>query len=282
MVGMSKKDERLQLLFDMGALYADGKWYLRSQIEDFDEMADKLLDILRKQFSAENGYTSAKLLYQEAHNQLSDFFFYNGSGFDTKTAVFDLAWYLFYRLGYKDNHFVFSNYMHIWQKEPDYPKDLCGIAVKYARNHGNVFTRMQVLEYYEKIGSLSPAQSFSNMIFTTGKNRFLQYDENCFVLAEALDLGEDFVKQLQQQIYLLLDGEDYVAIGDIDDAFYETLPALPTSIYWTPLMLQSVLSQVETGYQTIPARAGTDLKIVHAALVRKGTGYNRFSDVLWE
>ena len=118
-------------------------------------MADILLEILLKQFSANEGYTSAQQLYNEAHVRLDDFFFYNGA-FDSRPEVFDLAAHLFGQEHYKGYTFIFNNGTHIWKEEPDYPKEYHGLLIKYAREHHNVFSREEAAEYFEWIGSSTP------------------------------------------------------------------------------------------------------------------------------
>lgn len=143
------------------------KYYHPDNISDYQEMADILLEVISKQFAQNGNYTSAQQLYLEARPRLDDFFFYNNA-FDSRQEVYDLAVHLFEREKYKGNSFIFLNNMHIWKEEPDYPKDFHGLLIKYARDHGNVFSREAALEYFEQIGSATPVQTFSYTIFKTG------------------------------------------------------------------------------------------------------------------
>ena len=256
------------------------KYYHRDNISDYQEMADILLEVIVKQFSQNGNYTSAQQLYNEARPRLDDFFFYNNA-FDSRQEVYDLAVHLFEQEKYKGNSFIFQNNMHIWKEEPDYPKDFHGLLIKYARDHGNVFTREAALAYFEQIGSATPAQTFSFTIFKTGSESFLQYDENQFVLAESLHVSEYFIASISSQIENLLEGEDYIAMGEIDDYFYTTLPKLPSGIYWSSLLLEDVLRIYETSFTTIEAGKDNDKKTVPAAIVRKKSHYRTFSDVAW-
>ena len=257
-----------------------GKYYHKDCISDYQVMADILLGVLLKQFSQNSGYTSALQLYNEARPKLDDFFFYNNA-FDSRQEVYDLALHLFERERYKGYSFIFINNMHIWKEEPDYPKDFHGLLIKYAREHGNLFSREEALSYFEKIGSATSAATFSNVIFRTGANSFLQYAENQFVLTEAIQFNDSFLSSVSAQIENLLEGEDYIAIGEIDDYFYTTLPALPSGIFWSALLLEDVLRIFETGFTTIEAGKDNDKKTVPAAIVRKESQYRSFSDVVW-
>lgn len=256
------------------------KYYHPDNISDYQEMADILLEVISKQFAQNGNYTSAQQLYLEARPRLDDFFFYNNA-FDSRQEVYDLAVHLFEQEKYKGNSFIFLNNMHIWKEEPDYPKDFHGLLIKYARDHGNVFTREAALAYYEQIGSATPVQTFSYTIFKTGSKSFLQYDENQFVLTEALHINEYFIASVTAQIENLLEGEDYIATGEIDDYFYTTLPKLPSGIYWSALLLEDVLRIYETGFTTIEAGKDNDKKTLPAAIVRKKSHYRSFSDLVW-
>lgn len=256
------------------------KYYHHDNISDYQEMADILLEVIRKQFSQNGNYTSAQQLYNEARQRLDDFFFYNNA-FDSRQEVYDLAVHLFEQEKYKGNSFIFMNNMHIWKEEPDYPKDYHGLMIKYAREHGNTFSREDAISYFEQIGSTTPAATFSNVIFNTGRQSFLQYDENQFVLTEAIQINDYFLSSVSGQIENLLEDEDYIATGEIDDYFYTTLPKLPSGIFWSALLLEDVLRIYETGFTTIEAGKDNDKKTIPAAIVRKKSHYRSFSDVVW-
>lgn len=256
------------------------KYYHRDNISDYQEMADILYEVISKQFSQNGNYTSAQQLYNEVRPRLDDFFFYNNA-FDSRQEVYDLAVHLFEQEKYKGNSFIFMNNMHIWKEEPDYPKDYHGLMIKYAREHGNTFAREDALSYFEQIGSTTPAATFSNVIFNTGSKSFLQYAENQFVLTEAIQINDYFLASVSAQIENLLEGEDYIATGEIDDYFYTTLPKLPSGIHWSALLLEDVLRIYETGFITIEAGKDNDKKTVPAAIVRKKSHYRSFSDVVW-
>ena len=256
------------------------KYYHKDNICDYDEMAEILLDVLTKQFAANGDYTSAQQLYNDAHFRLDDFFFYNNS-FESRTEVFDLAVHLFTQEKYKGNSFLFLNGMHIWKEEPNYPKDFHGLLIKFGRENQNVFTREQALAFFESIGSTTPAQSFSNILFTSGSKSFLQYAENCFVLKEALHVNDNFLNALRIQIENLLEGETYIAFGEIADYFYTTLPAVPTNIQWSPLLLEDMLRLFDIGYITVEAGNDNDKKTIPAAILKKNSPFRTFSDMVW-
>lgn len=256
------------------------KYYHRDNIFDYEEMAEVLLEVLNKQFEQNGNYTSSLQLYNEAKIRLDDFFFYNGA-FDSKVEIYDFAVHLFSQEKYRGNSFVFLNNMHIWKEEPDYPKNFHGLMIKYAREHNNTFTRDDAVDYFKWIGSATPAQTFSYVIFNTGSKTFLQYDENNFVLAEVLEINSHFLACLKTQISNLLEEEDYIAFGEIDDFFYTTLPKLPTYVHWSPLLLEDILRIYNLEYFTVEAGKDNDKKTIPAALIKKNSPYVSFEDVVW-
>jgi hypothetical protein len=256
------------------------KYYHPDNISDYQEMADILLEVITRQFSANGNYTSAQQLYNEARAKLDDFFFYNNA-FDSRQEVYDLAVHLFVQEKYKGNSFIFLNNTHIWKEEPDYPKDYHGLLIKYAREHGNVFSREEAISYFDQIGSPSSAQTFSNVLFNTGSRSFLQWSENQFILTEALHVNDYFLATVKTQIENLLEGEDYIAMGEIDDYFYTTLPSLPSGVCWSALLLEDLLRVYDIGFAAIEAGNDNDKKTIPAAIVRKNSPFRTFSDVVW-
>ena len=256
------------------------KYYHPDNISDYQEMADILLEVITRQFSANGNYTSAQQLYNEARAKLDDFFFYNNA-FDSRQEVYDLAVHLFVQEKYKGNSFIFMNNTHIWREEPDYPKDYHGLLIKYAREHGNVFSREEAVSYFDQIGSPSSAQTFSNVLFTTGRRSFLQYSENQFILTEALHVNDYFLATVKTQIENLFEGEDYIATGEIDDYFYTTLPSLSNGVSWSALLLEDFLRVYDIGFAALEAGSDNDKKTVPAAIVRKNSLFRTFGDVVW-
>lgn len=255
------------------------KYYHKDQIELFDEMAQILASSLDKQFAKNDGYSSAKQLYIEARGRLDDFFFYNNS-FDSQTEVYDLAKHLFQKEQVNGLCYIFYSNTHIWKQEPSYPKEYSGLLIDYARKHNGVFSRYEAEDYLESIGSASPAQTVSNVIMNTGSQRFLQYDENQFVLDEALSVTKGTISHITNQINLLLETDDYIAFGEIGEFFYETLPEVSNVVQWSPFLVEDFLRIHNLGFFTVRA-FGDNKKTIPAALVREKAGYNTLGDVIF-
>ena len=263
----------------LGPLY-----FHKDNIEDFDEAADIILESLKKQFNKNGGYTSAKLLYSDVHGRLDDFFFNNGA-FESEKEIYDLAQYLFSQVNYNGFKFVFAENKHIWESEPNYPKNYLNILANFARLQNSIATRDEMLTWLENMGSTSTAATFSNMMLSKSQNPsekvFLMFDEYQYVLAEACNINGDFLAVLKRQLDSLMQEDDYLSLSDVDDYFYETLPKLPAGVFWTAHMLKSVLSFYDVGYKTIPAGEENDMKIPDAAIIRTNSAYSTFADVLW-
>ena len=260
------------------------KYYHRGNIEDFDEAADIILSTIQSQFQREGGYTSAKMVYDELHIRLEDFFFDNGK-FDSQIELYDLARYLFEKVKYKGFTFVFADNKHIWKEEPDYPKTYLGILSHWAKKQNSLMTRDEILERLVSIGSNSPQATFSWLMLAENQNprekTFLMYDEYRYVLTEACHIDDAFLSHLRMSLEELFEGDDYLAMDDIDEYFYTTLPDLPTGAVWSPHMLKSVLAFYDVGFSTVAVGGDNDIKVPDAAIVRKSSIYKSFSDVLW-
>ena len=260
------------------------KYYHISSIEDFDNAAEIILDTIQAQFRKEQGYTSAKMLYNELHVRLEDFFFDNGS-FDSQIEIYDIAKYLFEKTKYKGYYFVFADNKHIWESEPDYPKTYLGLLSHWAKLQNGIITRNEMLEYLERIGSNNPSVAFSWLMLDDNQNPkekvFLMYDEYRFVLADVCGIEEAFLSNIQSSLEELFDGDDYLSFDDISDYFYSTLPELPSGVYWSAHMIKSILKFYDLGFFTVAAGSSSDMKMQDAAIVRKNSIYKTFSDVLW-
>lgn len=279
------KPKALRAMLDTeNAVLMNGKYYHKSNIEDFEETADIILATVQNQFRRNAGYTSAKMLYDELHVRLEDFFFDNG-GFDSPVELYDLTRHLFEKIKYKGNSYIFAENKHIWENEPDYIKTYLGILSNWARQQNNIMTRDEMIEKLIAMGSTSPTATFSYLMINENQNpsekMFLMYDEYRYVLTEACHIDESFISSLRMNLEELFEGDDYLAFDEIDEYFYTTLPELPSGVNWSAHMIKSVLTFFDVGFFTVAVGGDNDIKIPDAAIVRKNSMYKSFSDVLW-
>lgn len=266
------------------AVLINDKYYYKGNIEDFDETAGIILATVQGQFLRNGGYTSAKMLYDELHVRLDDFFFDNG-GFDSPLELYDLTKYLFEKVQYKGNAYLFADHKHIWEKEPSYPKSYLGILSNWAKQQNSIMTRDEMIEKLAAMGSASPSATFSSLMLHEKQNPsekvFLMYDEYKYVLTEACHIDDAFIASLRMSLEELLEGDNYLAFDDIDDFFYTTLPELPSGVIWSPHMIKSILAFFDVGFFTVAVGGCNDTKVPDAAIVRKNSMYKSFGDILW-
>lgn len=262
----------------------NGKYYDKDNIEDFEEAAEIILATLQSQFLRYGGYTSAKMLYDELHVRLEDFFFNNG-GFESSVEIYDITRHLFEKIKHEGNAYIFADNKHIWEREPDYPKSYLGILSHWARQQHDIMTRNEMLEKLNAMGSTSPAATFSYLMLNEKQNpaekTFLMYDVYRYVLTEACHIDDSFLLSLRMNLEVLFAGDDYVAFDDIDELFYTTLPDLPSGVIWSPHMIKSILAFFDVGFFTVAVGSERDIKVPDAAIVRKNSIYKSFSDILW-
>ena len=255
------------------------RYFYKGNIEDFDLMSDILLEIIERQFNQYAGYTSAKQLYAEARFKLDDFFFYNDKIFDSQKGIYDLAYYLFGKESFKGKSYIFKDRIHIWREEPDYPKQYYGLLVKYGREHNNVFTCKEAIDFLDWAGSGSPKTLFYRIVNEFGKQYFYQIDTDVYVVAEAIKIDSVFRETLRNQLYRACEG-GYVAFDDLSDYFYDSLPQLPSGVKWSEYLIEDILDvNNDLGFTTLTAASGT--KTRPAVIVDTMSTYKSLSDVIY-
>ncbi len=281
------KKSRIKKILDVEnkAAYINEKYYHIDNIEDLAELSEIMFAGMQELFQRHGGYTSSKLLFEALRMRLEDFFFDNNGRFESEIEVYELARYLFEKVNYKGQHYIFSDRKHVWAEEPDYPKSYLGILSNWARQQNGIASRDEMLEWLEFIGAGSPQATFSFMMRRDGQNSkerlFLMYDEYDFVLTEKVNINDDFLLELRTDLEELLDGDDYLPFDEVDDYFYTMLPTLPSNVVWTPHMIKSIAAFYDIGFTTFSAGDDNDIKVPDPVIVRKDSSYKLFSDVLW-
>lgn len=249
----------------------------RACIIDLDRAADEIVRILWAHFRRFNGYSNKQLLYEGTRNNL--FMFLNDNGFCDCDTVYNLAKHLFAKECHGGNHFVFYGNLHIWREEPDYPKNVKGLLLHQAQRFGGVITEGGCRFFLDSIRLrvASIKQALQLVIDST----FLQHSGDRFILAESLGVDTAWKESISGALRDLFRGVEYVIPSDIEDHWFKRLPALPTGLPWTRLLLQEVLRCFpDIGYRTIPAIGGQSLDTIHAALVPSDSIYRSFADIV--
>lgn len=247
----------------------------RESIVDADEIANAMLQVLLRYFERFEGYVSARLFYNMVRVDLA--IPLNDNGFDDIASVYSLAKHFFSKERFAGHSFVFHNGVHIWQKEPDYPKNMKGLAVHHARMTNGLVSIEECAAFFESLGLDAP-----NLKQTIGIGKeatFFQYDRDLFLLAETLSIDEQWKTCIFECLECLFDQNEFAVIRDIRREWYSGLPDLPFGLQWTPLLLQDVLQfYQEIGYRTIPALLGQRTDTLHAAIVPLKSDILTFAD----
>jgi hypothetical protein len=255
-----------------------GQYIHRDSIIGIDNAAEIILTTLKKLFIKNSGYVSIYQLFSALRPDLDVFMFDND--IETHEQIYAITAYLFSKEKYKGNSFIFHMRMHIWQKEPDYPRSYAGLIVKWAKERQNLVNRKICIEKLRNIGAANPSTAFSVAV-RENKELFWQYKPYEYLLSEAVHVDENWKNTLKSKLEQLLLGKPFVVLRSISDYWYYGLPEIPQHVQWTPLLLQEVLRDIGVGFRTIPAGEGQASDVIHAALTRKDSGYRTFGDVVW-
>ncbi|MHB9294856.1 hypothetical protein PilKf_00587 [Pillotina sp. SPG140] len=224
-------------------------WYVhRSCIIDIDEAAAKLLAIVQNQFRQFHGYTSSHILFDAARINLA--MFMNDNGFETEQDIYMLAKHLFFKEKYSGYHFYFTEGVHIWEKQTDFPLNNKGVLINFAKAMGGIISREESEKYLANLKI--PKNVIINKIHDVSDSTFYFYTEKTYVLSEYLHIDESFISKIKQSLDRLFDDRDYIIPDDIDEDWFDILPKLPLGLLWNVLLLQEVMRYNEDiGYKPL-------------------------------
>ena len=245
--GYVKVGKIIQLTSNIVEIEKD--WYVhRSCIVDFNEAAEKLLVILQKQFRQFYGYSNSRILFDAARIDLV--MFMNDNGFETEQIIYMLAKHLFFKEKYNDNNFFFTENLHIWEKQTDFPQNTKGVLINLAKATGGIITREEAEKYLENL-KLSK-NTIINKIHDISDSTFYFYDETTYVLSEHLQIDNTFISMVKKSLDKLFDDREYIIPDDIDENWFDTLPKLPPGLFWNLLLLQEIIRyNEEIGYKPL-------------------------------
>jgi transcriptional regulator with XRE-family HTH domain len=172
-------------------------WYVhRSCIIDFDEAATKLLSILQNQFQQFHGYSSSHILFDAACIDLA--MFMNDNGFETKSQIYMLAKHLFFKEKFNGCHFYFTEGLHVWKSQANFPPNNKGVLINLAKASGGIITREETEKYLEDL-KLSK-NVIINKIHDISDLTFYFYTETTYVLSEYLQIDEVFITRMKKAL----------------------------------------------------------------------------------
>lgn len=255
-----------------------GQYIHRDSITGMDTAAEIILTVLKKLFARNSGYVSIYQLFNALRPDLDVFMFDNG--FEKPEQIYAITTHLFSKEKYKGNTFIFHMRMHIWETEPDYPKNYAGLFVKWARERQNVINKGICIKELKRIGSANPSIAFS-VALRENKELFWQYKPYEYLLSEAVHVDENWKNTLKSKLEQLLLDKPFAVLRSISNYWYYGLPEIPQHVQWAPLLLQEVLRDIDVGFRTISAGEGQAADVIHAAVTRKDSECRTFGDVVW-
>jgi len=255
----------------------NGRYAHTDAFVDLDEAEEGIRRILQTHFAQFGGYSNNKLLFGAASHDLS--MFLNDNDCEDVDSVYYLAQYFFSKKKTGDSY-TFSC-PHIFEKTPDFPPTLNGLAIDLARTNGGILHTDDVENYFTKTSLSCP--SIVHLLQLSSSDTFLYYDENRFLLTEKIGTNETFQQILHDKLDDLFREADvaYVIPRDVKEAWLQTLPALPLELPWTSLLLQEVLRNYpDIGFRTIASGLNQKKNTIAAAIVPSDSVLQSFSDVV--
>lgn len=245
---------------------------------DLDEAEEGLRRILNTHFAQFGGYSNNQLLFGAASQELS--MFLNDNDCENIDAVFAIARFLFEKKAVTGKPYKFST-PHIFETEPDFPMTLHGLMIKLARNNGGILHETDAKNYLQK--TMLTYGGMGQLLKIGTANTFLIYDEDRYLLSEAIGIGDAWCVRLHDQIDDLFRKANvaYVIPRDISSAWLGTLPSLPHNLGWTRLLLQQVLDKYPSiGFKSISADINQTHRTIAAAIVPLDSPLQSFPDIV--
>jgi hypothetical protein len=174
----------------------------------------------------------------------------NDNGFETEPLIYMLAKHIFFKEKYNGCHFYFTECLHIWEKQTDFPLNIKGVLINFAKAMGGIITREETRKYLENL-KLS-RNTIINKIHDISDSTFYFYTEATYILSEFLQIDETFVSKIKQSMDRLFDDRDYIIPEYIDKDWFDSLPKLPLGLSWNLLLLQELIRyNKDIGYKPL-------------------------------
>lgn len=255
-----------------------GKLIHQDAFVDWEDGANQLDDILEKLMQKNEGYVSSAQLYDYAKVEMS--MFLNDNNLDGERLVYDMAKYLFEKVGYHAKHYRFSGKSHISCLEDGINSNL-DVYKKYAADQGGVFSFSALVDYLGRIGMGTGNLHVQMHVYD--KPIFFCYESDIFICAENMHIDDAWLDTVKKALDALLsEAGGHIVLRSIPAAWLEELPPLPGERLWTPLLLQSILRHysMALGARTIYAMERQSLDTLHAMLVTADSLIQNFGDVV--
>lgn len=245
---------------------------------DLDEAEEDLGKILSTHFAQFGGYSNNQLLFGAASQELS--MFLNDNDCENIDAVYSITRYLFEKKAAAGKPYKFYT-PHIFETEPDYPMTLRGLMINLARSNGGILHAVDAKNYLQK--TMLTYGGMGQLLQIGTANTFLMYDENRYLLSEAIGIDDAWCLRMHDRMDDLFRRANvaYVIPRDISTDWLSTLPGLPQGLTWTHLLLQEILDKYPAiGFKSISADLNQSHHTLAAAFVPLASPLQSFPDVV--
>ena len=153
--------------------------------------------------------------------------------------------------------------------------------INFARKNGGLLNSENAKEYLQK--TMLSYGSLGQLLQISSTDTFLYYDENNFLLTEAIGINKEWEQSVHDKLDNLFRQADvaYVIPRDITSTWLNTLPLLPHGLPWTHLFLQEVLRNFpDIGFRPITSELGQANTTIAAAIVPTNSPLQSFPDVV--
>ena len=153
--------------------------------------------------------------------------------------------------------------------------------VNYARHNSGLLRSDDAKEYLRQ--TLQSNGNIGQILHISQDNTFLIYSSNSYLLSEMLGIKDEWVSTLHAKLDNLFREANvaYVIPRDIRKEWFQTLPALPMSLGWTPLLLQDIMQKFpDVGFKSVKSDLSQPYDTLAAAFVQSDSQLQTFPDVV--
>jgi len=255
-----------------------GRQLHKESFINWDDIAEKMDDILEKLMLRNNGYVSDVQLYEYAHLEMR--MFLNDNDLDDQRKVYDLAEHLFSKENWNGQQYIFSSKTHISRKDESLSSKRT-IIQKFARDQGGFFRKVDLETYLQSLGIKT--SSMWQQMKAYDKPIFLFYEHDTYISTESIGIDDTWLRQVRIAVdNLFADVGDHIVLRDIQPWWFAMLPKLPGERPWTPLLLQCIAThyEKEIGARAISGLTTQTRDTLSAMLVSVDSEIQTFGDAV--
>ena len=257
------------------AIEIPGDVYIHvDSVIDIYENKAAIQRIIENQFAKFAGYTNSAVLLDAASITLG--MFLNDNCIDTSEKMYGIARFLFEK---NEKIYYFASDKHIWKDPPQYPPTYAGILLGYISKNGGRASKVQCIEYLQKIKL--PSNNINGILSIATNKAVLLYGDEEYVLADFVIENELWIEEFKKQIDKLFKQALYIVPREISDNWFDLLPNLYGGMSWNLLLLQDLIKKYLTEYRLITANENQGLETIRAGIVPEDSLIGNFADLVY-